>query len=71
MEYVQSFTKCVVSSIRPLIADECGNAVSEYALVASSFAMLMLGMMMLVQGAAAGQLTYTQNGLNNRNGITP
>jgi Flp pilus assembly pilin Flp len=61
----------IVTNLRPLIADDSGAAVSEYALVASSFAMLMLGMMMLVQNAAAGQLTFTQTGLNNRNGVTP
>jgi len=71
MEFVESFTKRVVSNVRPLIADESGNAVTEYALVASSFAMLMMGMMMLVQSAAAFQLTFTQTGLNNRNGVTP
>jgi len=53
------------------MADDRANATGEYALIASSFAMLTIGIMVAVQTAAAGQLAFTDNALNNRNGVTP
>jgi Flp pilus assembly pilin Flp len=51
--------------------DETGGPYSEYALLASVFAVVMIAMMVLVQDSAAGQLTYTDGSLNNRNGVSP
>lgn len=60
-----------VSFARAFMADDRANATGEYALIASSFAMLTIGIMVAVQTAAAGQLAFTDNALNNRNGVTP
>jgi Flp pilus assembly pilin Flp len=57
--------------VRDILMDETGGPYSEYALVASAFAIVMIAMMVLVQDSAAGQLTYTDSSLNNRNGVSP
>lgn len=61
----------VLFAARAFVIDETGNGTSEYALVASSFALAMLAVMALVQTAVAGQLTFTDTNLDNRNGVTP
>jgi Flp pilus assembly pilin Flp len=58
-------------NLRAFILDEAGNATSEYALVAGTFAMVMIGTLGLITAAASGQMTFTDTGLDNRNGITP
>jgi Flp pilus assembly pilin Flp len=57
--------------VRDILMDETGGPYSEYALLASVFAVVMIAMMVLVQDSAAGQLTYTDGSLNNRNGVSP
>jgi Flp pilus assembly pilin Flp len=53
------------------LLDDTGNATVEYALIAASFALPLLALMTAVQSASAGQLTYIDTSLNNRNGVTP
>ncbi len=60
----------VIASFRELLADETGNATFEYALVATAFALLIVGLMTTITNVASGQIAYTDSGLNNRNGVT-
>jgi Flp pilus assembly pilin Flp len=61
----------VLKSVRAFMVDDGGSGTGEYALMASSFALLMIGVTVLVTSAAVGQMTFTYSGLDNRNGITP
>lgn len=47
-----------------LLLDDRAQATMEYALVATVFAVLMLGGMLAVQHAAGNDLNTTQNGLS-------
>lgn len=67
----RKFIERVLFAAHAIIIDETGNATSEYALVATTFALAMITVMMLVQSAAANQLTFTDTNLDNRNGVTP
>ena len=67
----RKFYERVLFTAHAFIMDETGNGTSEYALIASTIALAMLAVMALVQTAAAGQLTFTDTNLDNRNGVTP
>jgi len=61
----------VILALRDFLEDDHGNATTDYALVATAFALAMIGTTVLVSGAAQGQMTFTFSGLDNRNGVTP
>jgi Flp pilus assembly pilin Flp len=61
----------MLSRFRDFIKDDAGNGAAEYALVAGSFAVAMIGTTVLVTAAATGQMSFTYTGLDNRNGVTP
>jgi Flp pilus assembly pilin Flp len=60
----------VIETVRKFFVDEAANATAEYALVATAFAFLIIGLMTVVTSEAGGQVSNIDGNLNNRNGIT-
>ncbi|MGP6159697.1 MAG: hypothetical protein ACLPYS_19735 [Vulcanimicrobiaceae bacterium] len=55
----------LVTAFQELLFDDCAAALTEYALVASVFGVLMIALMVATQVAAGQNITTTQSGLSN------
>jgi Flp pilus assembly pilin Flp len=58
----------LISAFRELLANDGAAALTEYAIVASVFGVLMIALMVATQNAAGSNITSTQNGLSSESG---
>jgi Flp pilus assembly pilin Flp len=55
----------LIAAFRELLVDDAASALTEYAIVASVFGVLMIGTMVAMQDAAGSNITTTQSGLSH------
>jgi hypothetical protein len=55
----------LVSAFRAMLAGDGAAALTEYAIVASVFGVLMIALMVATQNAAGSNITTTQSGLSS------